>query len=79
MLNIGMNVGTLNRLCGTNHSAEEWEDFLYPSVKDDVKIITNEKDMIIVLLSEISKALRERNKIEHRKTKALEALSRNVG
>ena len=40
-----------------------------------MEVITEEKDMIIILLGEISKALQERNEIEIRKAKALESIA----
>lgn len=71
-----MDVDSLNRICRTTHSEKEWKEFLYPTKKDDdTKMTTEEKDMIIVLLGEISKALQERNEIEIRKAKALEAIA----
>jgi hypothetical protein len=40
-----------------------------------MEVTTEEKDMIIILLGEISKALQERNEIEIRKAKALESIA----
>lgn len=43
---------------------------------DNKEVFTEEeKDMVIIILGEISKALQERNEIEIRKAKALESIA----